>query len=125
MVASLQAPSWLALVKGKSAGANLEEESRREGEGAGLGLHKPLDFLATSEERFSRRLATSNFGNSTITNVQQQLQQQRHCLIDTATIQFYGPGLLKPFGKCSFKMMGATLLVGLPSLGRRKGQVKS
>ena len=57
-----------------------------EGEGVGQGLDKPLDFLATSEERISARLHTSDFGNSTITNVQQHLQQQRHCLSDTATI---------------------------------------
>ena len=36
-----------------------------EGEGVGLGFDKPLDFLATSEERFSARLHTSDLGNST------------------------------------------------------------
>ena len=96
-----------------------------ESEGVGLGLDKPLDFLATLEERFSARLLTSDFGNSTITNVQQQLQQQRHCLSDTAKIRFYGPGLLELFFKCRFKILGLTLSVGLPSLGRRKGQSRA
>ena len=96
-----------------------------EGEGVGQGLDKPLDFLATFEERFSARLHTSDFGNSTITNVQQHLQQQRHCLSDTATIRFYGPGLLKLFFKCSIKILGLTLSVGLPSLDRRKGQSRA
>ena len=36
-----------------------------EGEGVGQGLDKPLDFLATSEERISARLHTSDLGNST------------------------------------------------------------
>ena len=65
MGVSLQEPSWLDLVKEESAAAGLEEESRGEGEGVGSGLDKPLDFLATSEERFSARLLTSDFGNST------------------------------------------------------------
>ena len=53
-----------------SRGNLLQQSSKKnrggEGEGAGLGLHNPLDFLATFEERFSTRLVTSNFGNSTV-----------------------------------------------------------
>ena len=49
---------------------NLQQQGSKrnrgeEGEGVGLGLDKPLDFLATSGERFSARLLTSDFGNST------------------------------------------------------------
>ena len=56
MGVSLQEPSWLGLVKEESAGAGLEEESRGRGEGVELGLDKPLDFLATLEERISRTM---------------------------------------------------------------------
>ena len=55
----------LALVKEESAAAELEEGSRGEGEGVEQGLDKPLDFLATYEERISARLLTSDLGNST------------------------------------------------------------
>ena len=37
-----------------------------EGEGVEQGLDKPLDFLATYEERISARLLTSDLGNSTV-----------------------------------------------------------
>jgi len=49
---------------------NLQQQGSKrnrggEGEGVGSGLDKPLDFLATSGERISARLLTSDFGNST------------------------------------------------------------
>ena len=83
----------------------------------------PVDGRATVEERFSARPLTSDLGNSTITNVQQRLQQ-RHCLSDTATIRFYGPGSWN-FSSSAIQDSGSTLSAGLPSLERRKGQSKS
>ena len=62
MRVSLQEPSWLGLVKEESAGAGSKRNREGEGEGVGLGLDKPLDFLATSEERFPHVFSLPTLG---------------------------------------------------------------